>query len=117
MGLLTTHVLDTSRGSPAKGIIVDLIRFDNSKPVFVGSAETNKDGRCDTPLLEGEAFIRGRYQLIFHAGDYFRRMGNKLPEYAFLDSVVIAFGIDSNDQHYHVPLLLSAYGYSTYRGS
>ena len=117
MGRLTTHVLDTALGLPAVGLVIDLIRIDSLKTVLVKTETTNGDGRCDAPLLEGDALVRGRYQLVFHASDYLRAMGNDLPEFAFLDKVIIAFGIDCEDQHYHVPLLLSAYGYSTYRGS
>ena len=79
--------------------------------------ETNEDGRVDAPLLEGDDFAAGRYELVFHAGAYLRAAGVALPEVPFLDEIVIAFGIDSPAQHYHVPLLLSPYGYSTYRGS
>ena len=117
MGRLTTHVLDTSRGLPAVGLTIDLVHINDHKAEIIKREITNNDGRCDAPLLEGKSLVRGRYQLIFHASDYLRQLGNDLPEYAFLDEVVIAFGLDCVEQHYHVPLLLSAYGYSTYRGS
>lgn len=117
MGRLTTHVLDIARGAPAAGLEIDLIHIDDDKQTVIKTVVTNADGRCDVPLLEGDALVRGRYQLVFHAASYLRKMGDDLPTFPFLDDIVIAFGIDHSDQHYHVPLLLSAYGYSTYRGS
>ena len=81
------------------------------------SVTTNDDGRVDAPLLADDAFTAGRYELVFHAAAYLRAGGTALPDTPFLDEIVIAFGIDNADQHYHVPLLLSPYGYSTYRGS
>ena len=117
MGRLTTHVLDTARGKPAANLEIDLVSIDGDTQTLVKTVTTNADGRCDAPLLEGDALIRGRYKLIFHVASYLRQMGDDLPEFPFLDDVEIAFGIDRDDQHYHVPLLLSAYGYSTYRGS
>ena len=119
-GRLTTHVLDTARGCPASGLVIDLFRLDGGaadKPVLIKTTKTNDDGRCDAPLLDGEALQKGRYQLLFRVAAYLRRAGDDLPEIPFLDDVVINFGIDNPAQHYHVPLLLSAYGYSTYRGS
>jgi 5-hydroxyisourate hydrolase len=115
MGRLTTHVLDTSRGRPAGGVRIELERLDESRRK-VAEAMTNADGRADRPLLEGAAFAPGSYELRFHAGDYFRAQGAALPSPPFLDVVVIRFGMAA-DEHYHVPLLLSPYGYSTYRGS
>ncbi|ADE39624.1 hydroxyisourate hydrolase [Candidatus Puniceispirillum marinum] len=117
MGRLTTHVLDTARGKPAAHLEIDLIRIKGETQTVLKTVLTNADGRCDAPLLEGDALERGRYELVFHAASYLREMGDDLPEFPFLDDIVIAFGIDRDDQHYHVPLLLSAYGYSTYRGS
>mgnify|MGYP001026553162 FL=1 len=117
MGRLTTHVLDTARGKPAANLEIDLIRINGDIETVLKTVITNADGRCDGPLLEDDAMTRGRYKLVFHAASYLRDMGDNLPEFPFLDDVVIAFGIDREDQHYHVPLLLSAYGYSTYRGS
>jgi 5-hydroxyisourate hydrolase len=114
MGKLTTHVLDTAHGCPAAGMTLQL--FDSSNQLLV-SATTNSDGRVDRPLLEAEAMRSGRYRLEFQAGDYFRARGVKLDEVPFLDVVTLAFGIDNAEAHYHVPLLLSPYGYSTYRGS
>jgi 5-hydroxyisourate hydrolase len=117
MGRLTTHVLDTARGSPASDLAIDLFRLDGDVPVLMKSTKTNDDGRCDAPLLDGDALQKGRYQLLFKVAPYLRRSGDDLPEIPFLDDVVINFGINDPTQHYHVPLLLSAYGYSTYRGS
>ena len=115
-GRLTTHVLDTARGRPAAGLAIALSRIDGQARVALKSVTTNADGRCDAPLLEGEAFAPGRYELVFSAGDYFRAQGVSLPEPAFLDEVPIRFGV-AEGTHYHVPLLISPYGYSTYRGS
>ncbi len=115
MGRLTTHVLDTAHGRPAGGLHIELYHEGDNVPT--ARAVTNADGRCDGPLLEGEAFAAGRYQLVFHAGDYFAELGVDLPDPPFLDRVVIAFGIAAPGEHYHVPLLISPYGYSTYRGS
>ena len=116
MGRLTTHVLDTASGLPAAGIRIELVLLDGGG-VPLKTAVTNSDGRLDGPLLEGAALLRGHYELRFHAGDYFRKRAVTLPEPAFLDVIPIRFGIAEPSQHYHVPLLLSAYGYSTYRGS
>ena len=117
MGRLTTHVLDTSAGLPAAGIAIALDRLEPGGRVRLAETATNSDGRCDAPMLEGEAFAAGRYELAFAAGAYFRERGADLTDPAFLDEVVIRFGIASPDEHYHVPLLISPYGYSTYRGS
>ena len=120
MGRLTTHVLDTARGKPGAGIRVELFALDGERRLLA-SAETNADGRCDGPLAEGDAFGSGRYELVFHAGAYFAANfvtgGDASADPRFLDQVVIRFGIAEPDQHYHVPLLLSPYGYTTYRGS
>lgn len=117
MGRLTTHVLDTARGCPAQGIHIELFRLHEMQLDKVAEAVTNDDGRCDAALLDGEAFTKGRYELIFHAGPYFNNLSDTLPKPKFLDDVVIRFGISDVDAHYHVPLLLSPYGYATYRGS
>ncbi len=114
MGRLTTHVLDTASGKPAAGVRVVLRRDGEAAVVAEGS--TNTDGRMDKPLLEGAAFRNGRYELTFHVGDYFRKAGTALPDPAFLDLIPLRFAI-AEDAHYHVPLLVSPYGYSTYRGS
>jgi len=115
MARLTTHVLDTSAGRPAAALRVELDRLDPQR-VRLTNITTNHDGRVERPLLEGPLFEPGVYELRFHAADYFRARGVELPDPPFLDIVVIRFGI-AGDQHYHVPLLLSPYGYSTYRGS
>jgi 5-hydroxyisourate hydrolase len=118
MGRITTHVLDTALGRPGAGIAVTLYRVNSSGGRDkLGDFTTNADGRCDRPLLEGAAFTAGTYELVFAAGAYFDRAGLTLPEPKFLDEVIIRFGIAAADQHYHVPLLLSPYSYSTYRGS
>lgn len=117
MGQLTTHVLDTAAGHPAKGLKIELWRIDaGSGKELITTVTTNDDGRIDGPILSGDAFQQGIYELCFHAGDYLRQTGD-LPEPAFLDVIPIRFGIAEPDAHYHVPLLLSPYGYSTYRGS
>ena len=114
MGRLTTHVLDTATGKPAAGLAIRLYREGEDTPLV--EARTNDDGRCDAPLLEGAAFGPGRYRLQFEAGAYFDGLGLDLPEPKFLDTVTLDFGI-AEDAHYHVPLLVSPFGYSTYRGS
>jgi 5-hydroxyisourate hydrolase len=116
MGRLTTHVLDTASGKPAAGLKVELFRI-GSEPALLKTIHTNADGRADGPILEGDGFSRGQYELRFHAGDYLKACGLSLPDPAFLDVVPIRFGIANPEAHYHVPLLLSPYGYSTYRGS
>ena len=115
MGRLTTHVLETAQGRPAAGLRIELYR-EGETEVLV-STVTNEDGRCAAPLIEGASFGIGGYELQFHAGDYFRASGLDLPDPPFLDRIVIRFGISDPNVHYHVPLLLSPYGYSTYRGS
>ncbi len=116
MGRLTTHVLDTAQGRPAAGLAVALFALSPERQLLA-EAVTNADGRCDRPLLDGAALQSGHYELVFQAGAYLRVAGIELTDPAFLDEVVIRFGIADPDQHYHVPLLLSPYGYSTYRGS
>jgi 5-hydroxyisourate hydrolase len=116
LGRLTTHVLDVARGRPAVGLAVTLYAAGGERRQLA-AAVTNADGRCDAPLLEGETLKAGAYELVFEAGRYFDSLRLDLPEPKFLDQVVIRFGIADPDQHYHVPLLLSPFGYSTYRGS
>lgn len=113
MGRLTTHVLDTGAGRPAAGLTLRLYRG----ATLLMTAKTDADGRCDAPLLEGKAFKKGKYRLEFDAAKYFKRNGVKLPATPFLDTITINFGISDASAHYHVPLLVSPYGYSTYRGS
>ncbi len=112
MGKLTTHVLDTALGKPAAGLKIEVWGDELLKTII-----TNSDGRADAPLLEGVAFSTGCYELRFFAGDYLRSLGLTLAEPLFLDVIPIRFGIADASQHFHVPLLLSPYGYSTYRGS
>ena len=112
MGKLTTHVLDTSLGLPAAGLKIEVWSDRLLKTIA-----TNSDGRGDAPLLEGAAFAAGLYELRFYAGDYLRGLAVKLTEPLFLDVIPIRFGIADASQHFHVPLLLSPFGYSTYRGS
>lgn len=112
---LTTHVLDTMRGKPAAGMRFDLLMLHGDHSHHLLSGFTNEDGRADKPLIEGDQFHLGSYELIFHVGQYFERMGVPI-ETPFLDLVPIRFTMTENS-HYHVPLLVSPYGYSTYRGS
>ena len=116
MGRLTTHVLDTASGRPASGLRIELDRLDGGRR-RVAESVTNADGRCDAPLLQGAAFLPGVYELTFHAGAYFDAQGLDLPEPKFLDQVPIRFGIADAGAHYHVPLLISPFACSTYRGS
>jgi 5-hydroxyisourate hydrolase len=122
MGKLTTHVLNLAAGIPAAGMRIELrpaaatMRAAADLPP-ISAAQTNADGRCPTPLLEGAAFRIGRYTLTFHVAAYFRAQGHELPDPPFLDEVVIAFGIADPHRDYHVPLLVSPWSYSTYRGS
>ncbi|MBR0795297.1 hydroxyisourate hydrolase [Bradyrhizobium jicamae] len=116
-GRLTTHVLDTSNGRPAARMRIVLSHLDTGGARVVIETQTNLDGRCDAPLLSGPTMVTGRYELVFHAGAYLRREHGELPEPAFLDDIPIRFGIADPNAHYHVPLLISPYGYSTYRGS
>ncbi len=115
-GYLTTHVLDTARGVPAAGIPVFLYQVSGNSHKKLVEMTTNTDGRTDSPILPSETFKPGQYELIFFAGDYLRTQGQS-DETLFLDQIPIRFGVDDADAHYHVPLLLSPYGYSTYRGS
>ncbi len=114
-GFLTTHVLDTARGVPAAGLRIALDRIDGERRERLAEVVTNHDGRTDGPILPPERFAAGTYELTFHAGDYLRETGARLTEPAFLDAIPIRFGMEAG--HYHVPLLLSPFGYSTYRGS
>ncbi len=116
-GRLTTHVLDTASGLPGHGIRVRLYRLDGRARTALHETTTNADGRCDTPLLDGATLQVGRYELDFAVGDYFAAQGVALPEPRFLDVVTVRFGIADADAHYHVPLLVSPWSYSTYRGS
>jgi len=123
MGRLTTHVLDTTRGKPGNAIAVALFRIEGEERQKLKTVLTNDDGRCDQPLLENDAFKTGVYELMFSVGSYFAALeqtnsnseGTNTP--LFFDDVVIRFGVSATDEHYHVPLLITPYSYSTYRGS
>jgi len=112
LGRLSTHVLDTATGKPAAAVRV-VLRRDGAVLV---DTRTNADGRTDKPLLDGPAFANGSYELTFHMGDYFRACGTAVSDPPFLDVIPLRFSI-AEDAHYHVPLLVSPFGYSTYRGS
>jgi 5-hydroxyisourate hydrolase len=122
MGKLTTHVLNVAAGIPAVGMRIELRAAATASQALtdmalIGAAQTSADGRCSAPLLQGAAFRPGRYALTFHVAAYFRALGYQLADPPFLDQVVIAFGIADPSQDYHVPLLVSPWSYSTYRGS
>lgn len=116
-GFLTTHVLDTARGVPAAGVLIELFRIKGESRTHICSLTTNQDGRTDSQILPAEDFITGTYELLFHAGAYLDASGAAPEAPRFLDLIPIRFGISEADSHYHVPLLLSPFGYSTYRGS
>ncbi|MDG1451085.1 MAG: hydroxyisourate hydrolase [Ascidiaceihabitans sp.] len=115
-GYLTTHVLDTARGCPAQGLKIELFKIDGETRKHLKTLVTNDDGRTDGQILPTEEFEIGTYELVFHAGAYLDAIGTPPEEPRFLDVVPIRFGM-SEAAHYHVPLLLSPFGYSTYRGS
>lgn len=117
MGKLSTHVLDTTQGKPGAGVKLELYAVGAAGRTLLKAETTNQDGRCGAPLLEGEAMRPGQYELVFCAGDYFAAQGVALPEPRFIDRVTIAFGIAHADQNYHVPLVMTPWSYSTYRGS
>jgi len=116
-GYLTTHVLDTARGLPAAGMPIDLIRLEGEARTHIRSLTTNDDGRTDSQILPAGEFATGTYELVFHAGAYLDGVGTPREEPRFLDVIPIRFGVSDPQAHYHVPLLLSPFGYSTYRGS
>ena len=115
MTKLTTHCLDTFSGKPANDLKVD-VYFISDKRKKLNSTTLNNNGRSDKPLIEGDNFKEGEYELVFFVGDYFKKITD-LPKTPFLNEVVIRFGISKPDEHYHVPLLVSPWSYSTYRGS
>ena len=115
-GFLTTHVLDTGAGRPAKDLRIDLHRVDGDARTLLNSTRTNEDGRTDEHILPAERFETGTYELVFHAGEYHAACGTADADPRFLDLIPLRFGM-SEQTHYHVPLLLSPFGYSTYRGS
>ena len=115
MTKLTTHCLDTFSGKPANGVKVDVYSVSGKK-LKLNSIKLNNNGRSDEPLLEGSNFKEGQYELVFFIGDYFKNITD-LPKTPFLNEVVIKFGISNSSEHYHIPLLVSPWSYSTYRGS
>ena len=117
MGKLTTHVLDTANGCPAAGMRVRFFRVENGAATELSSLALNDDGRAGAPLLDGESHRPGRYRLVFSVAAYFAGRGATLPDPPFLDEVTLDFGIAQAAEHYHVPLLVSPWSYSTYRGS
>jgi 5-hydroxyisourate hydrolase len=117
MGKLTTHILDTAHGTPGAYVAIALFRLSAGTREKLGDFLTNADGRCDKPLLEGAQLVDGIYELDFAVGDYFAALGTPQTAPRFLDVVTLRFGIADASSHYHVPLLVSPYSYSTYRGS
>lgn len=115
-GYLTTHVLDTAKGQPAAGLVVTLFRLTPDR-TRIASLTTNADGRTDAPILPPDAFKIGAYELVFSCGEYLKSTGQNDGELMFLDEIPIRFAMNDPEAHYHVPLLLSPFGYSTYRGS
>jgi 5-hydroxyisourate hydrolase len=114
---LTTHVLDISSGRPASGVRIDLFRLQDGRSELLRSEVTNADGRLPGPMLSGNDFKTGIYELVFHIGDYFRGISTIVAEPVFLDQVPVRFGLSASDSHYHVPLLIAPWGYNIYRGS
>ncbi len=117
MGKLSTHVLDITQGKPGVGVKLELYAIEADVKTLLKTEVTNQDGRCNSPLLEGETLKTGQYELVFAAGDYFDGQGVTLPNPKFIDRVTLAFGIADVTQNYHVPLVVSPWAYSTYRGS
>jgi 5-hydroxyisourate hydrolase len=117
MGKLSTHVLDTAQGKPGAGVKLELYAVEGGQRRLIKEDATNGDGRCNAPLLEGEQLKAGQYELVFAAGDYFAAQGVALPSPRFIDRVTIAFGVADPSQNYHVPLVVTPWSYSTYRGS
>ena len=114
---LSTHVLDTMHGCPAAGMHIALYSTDGEQATLIQKLVLNQDGRTDAPLISGRPLRAGRYELVFHVGDYFRARGLALPEFPFMDVVPIRFGISEPEGHYHVPLVATPWSSATYRGS
>jgi 5-hydroxyisourate hydrolase len=114
-GRLTTHVLDTATGKPAADLPLTLNRIEDGEARVLARFHTNADGRCDTPLLAGDALRPGIYEILFQVGAW--RAAQGAPEIGFYDDIPLRFRVGDPDSHYHVPLILSPFGYSTYRGS
>ena len=117
MAGLTTHVLDTSKGKPASNLKIELFKISKSGKILIGTFFTNEDGRIDAPLISADSLEETNYELLFFAGDYLKNDNINLNKNLFLDQIPIRFNISNKLEHYHVPLLLSPFGYSTYRGS
>jgi 5-hydroxyisourate hydrolase len=117
MGKLTTHVLDLTHGIPASHVKIELYAIQKTNCNLIAISQTNEDGRVDEALLSGENMASGEYELLFYIGDYFHEKGTPLPDPPFLNIVSIRFGIADPASHYHVPLLVSPWGYQVYRGS
>src|SRR5260370_35947976 len=116
MGRVSTHVLDTAHGTPAKGVTVELHRLHNGERQHLKTMVTNADGRTDAPMLVGERLETGVYELTFRAGDYLRSAGGPLADPPFLDEVVVRFGLPEPEGTFHVPLVLAPFGYTTFWG-
>lgn len=116
MGKLTTHVLDTHSGIPAAGVRIELRALTTGEPQLLGIFVTNDNGRCAEALLEDDGFQQGRYELTYHVADYFRSRGVALADPAFIEEAIVRIGIANPSQHYHVPLLVTPWSYSVYRG-
>lgn len=116
MGALTTHVLDTANGIPAAELKIEIYACNDAERILLKTAVTNQDGRLDEAALSGDEFVNGEYELRFYVGDYFAKKG-VVGKPLFLNVIPICFGVADSDGHYHVPLLVSPYAYSTYRGS
>ncbi|MRH44335.1 hydroxyisourate hydrolase [Aquibacillus halophilus] len=117
MSGLTTHILDSTHGQPASNVKIDLYVLNGNQLDHLKTVTTNSDGRLDYPLLSKEEIQQGNYEIVFHIGAYFRELNNDLKEPLFLDSVPVRFGVSDKEAHYHVPLLVSPWGYQVYRGS
>ena len=115
-GYLTTHVLDTYNGKPGSNIKGEIFKINDHKKIKIKDFILNSDGRCDSPIIEKNEFEIGKYEIVFFCGEYFKDIKNLLKPY-FIDDVIIRFGINDDQNHYHVPLLVSPWSYSTYRGS
>jgi 2-oxo-4-hydroxy-4-carboxy-5-ureidoimidazoline decarboxylase len=117
-GWLSTHVLDTHRGCPAPGVAIELFIVESSaRPHLIAQSITNSDGRTDRPLIAEQPIPIAEYELRFHVGEYFSRQGTPIADPPFLDVVPIRFGVAEPESHYHVPLVVTPWSYSTYRGS
>ena len=117
MSVLTTHILDTTHGVPAAGVRIELFKYSGGVRTKLREATTNADGRTDAPLLSADQCVANIYELLFHVGDYFRRPEGGAIEFPFFDHVPVRFTVHDLDRNYHVPLLISPWGYTTYRGS